>query len=256
MKCAVIISGQPRNVQECYQNIYDNIIEPNNADVFLHAWIDPEMAGKPYIADWVKPEAIIVQKDDPNKYNDIASNPVPENVQDIILSLYKPNQYIFERPKKFEYDPILEERRTGFYEPQNSFSFFYSMYMANQQRLKYQLKNNIIYDKIMRIRFDNIFQKPFLFKDLKTENTITIPAEYNDPKSEGYQPDQMGMSDRWCVADDYAMSRYTELYLHIEDMVKNNEVIVYNELMIGYWVRKKLRLNIERSYHPYYLKRT
>lgn len=39
MKTAVIISGQPRNVQENFHNINEFILKPNNPDVFIHSWI-------------------------------------------------------------------------------------------------------------------------------------------------------------------------------------------------------------------------
>ena len=257
MRYAVQISGQPRNVKECYENIYQNIIEPNNADVFLHTWIDPNIFGKNYIANWVKKEAILVQKDDPNKskYNDIASNPIPHDIKEIVLTLYKPKKYLTEIPKQFEYDKILDSNRAIYLDPQDSLSFFYSMYMANQQRIIYQYENNFLYDKIIRIRFDNIFQKPIILKDINVNGKIFIPPDYNDPKWPDYNPNQIGISDRWCIADNYHMNLYTELYLNIENLVKNNEVIICNELMIGYWIRKKLNIPIERIYHPYYIKR-
>src|SRR6185436_17770941 len=36
MKVAVCLSGQPRYALECFPFIYQHIIEPNNADVFIH----------------------------------------------------------------------------------------------------------------------------------------------------------------------------------------------------------------------------
>lgn len=257
MKCAVQICGQPRNVRECYQNIYNNIILPNEADVFLHSWIDPNMYGKQYIANWVKREAILVQKDDPNKqkYCDIASNPIPSDIDHIMIDLYHPKKFVFEKPKIFNYDKILDNKRSVYLDPQDSLSFFYSVYMSNQQRLLYQYENNFLYDKIIRIRFDNIFEEPLLFKNLDTNNKIYIPPDYNDPKWSDHNPKELGISDRWCIADNYLMNVYTELYLHIENLVKNGETIVCNELMIGYWIRKKMNIPIQRLYHPYYIKR-
>ena len=48
MKVAVCMSGQPRLLEECYGYITKNIIEPNNADVFMHGWYDEESLSKPY----------------------------------------------------------------------------------------------------------------------------------------------------------------------------------------------------------------
>jgi hypothetical protein len=36
MKVAVCLSGQPRNANDTFGFIMNNIIKPNNADVFIH----------------------------------------------------------------------------------------------------------------------------------------------------------------------------------------------------------------------------
>ena len=36
MRVAVCLSGQPRNALITYEYIFQNIIQPNNADVFIH----------------------------------------------------------------------------------------------------------------------------------------------------------------------------------------------------------------------------
>jgi hypothetical protein len=41
-KVAICISGQPREATLCFPFIYENIIKPNNADVFMHMNFDKE----------------------------------------------------------------------------------------------------------------------------------------------------------------------------------------------------------------------
>jgi len=36
MRVALCLSGQPRNALYTFSYIYNNIIKPNNADVFMH----------------------------------------------------------------------------------------------------------------------------------------------------------------------------------------------------------------------------
>lgn len=257
MKSAILISGQPRNVQECYENIYSNIISPNDSDVFIHTWIDENMFGKQYVANWVKKEAILVQKDDPNKdkYCDIASNIIPSNIEDIIIKLYSPKKYLFEKPKLFEYNSVLDRKRAVYLEPQDCLSFFYSMYAANIQRQIYEYQNKIQYDIIMRIRFDTIFNQPINFKLLEDLSYIYVPPEYNDPQLSTHDPHQIGLSDRWSIGNNYNMTRYTQIYPNIENMVINEEAIICNEFLVGYWLQKKLNAPIKRLYFPYYIKR-
>ena len=55
MKTAVCISGQPRFFDVGQHFIYNNIIKPNDCDVFLHAWYDKDKnkPGSPYsCASW------------------------------------------------------------------------------------------------------------------------------------------------------------------------------------------------------------
>ena len=40
MKVALCLSGQPRNALSAFNEIYNNIIEPNNADVFMYLNFD------------------------------------------------------------------------------------------------------------------------------------------------------------------------------------------------------------------------
>jgi hypothetical protein len=42
-KVALCISGQPRSALETFSLIYENIIVPNNADVFIHMNFDSNM---------------------------------------------------------------------------------------------------------------------------------------------------------------------------------------------------------------------
>ena len=49
VKIALCLTGQPRFVGECYQNIYENLIRPNGIeDVFAHIWFNKEMCNKSY----------------------------------------------------------------------------------------------------------------------------------------------------------------------------------------------------------------
>jgi hypothetical protein len=46
MKTAVMFYGLPRYVERTFPKIRDNIINPNNADVFVHTWVDNSIVGK------------------------------------------------------------------------------------------------------------------------------------------------------------------------------------------------------------------
>ena len=48
MKVALIISGQPRFVNECAPYLIQNIVSKYDADVFSHLWFDEKMTKTPY----------------------------------------------------------------------------------------------------------------------------------------------------------------------------------------------------------------
>jgi hypothetical protein len=109
MKYALLISGQPRNVKEAYEGIYTKVIEPNGIkDIFIHSWIDPDMVGKQYVAQWRR-KLLKQQQNEEAEERSVASKVVPSNIDSTILELYNPKVWKFEKPKTFSYDTSVEE---------------------------------------------------------------------------------------------------------------------------------------------------
>ena len=46
MEIAICFSGQPRFLNECYENIHKNLIEGYDVDVYAHGWWDESYKGK------------------------------------------------------------------------------------------------------------------------------------------------------------------------------------------------------------------
>jgi hypothetical protein len=70
MKIALCISGLPRNVEAGFPNILENIIKPNNPDIFIHTW------------------------------------GTDENLKNKIIELYQPKSLVFEEQKPFINDSL------------------------------------------------------------------------------------------------------------------------------------------------------
>jgi len=171
MRVAVCLSGQPRFVEECYPSIYNNIIKPNDADVFIHGWYDEEMLSKPY------------------KYGGNGGwkdKRIEKDIHKKVVDLYEPIDYLFEPQIKFACDKIdfrksilkyqagaLEEcveasedfevycNRLLF----NQTSMFYSIFQANHIKERYSWNNNTHYDVVIRCRFDVKVGDPIIAKD-------------------------------------------------------------------------------------------
>ena len=48
MRIALLLSGQPRFIEEGSEYILKNICEGNNVDTFCHFWMDDGLITKPY----------------------------------------------------------------------------------------------------------------------------------------------------------------------------------------------------------------
>lgn len=83
-RVALCLSGQPRNAIETFSAIYKYIIEPNNADVFIHMNYNPNIK---YIT---------------KSHIDNGKCLYEENIGEKVIELYKPKRYLVEDPKIFK----------------------------------------------------------------------------------------------------------------------------------------------------------
>jgi len=160
MKIALCISGQPRFVENAFPNIYNNIIQPNNPDVFIHCWYDENLIGQNFVNPALYSANNWDYSSDKSKYSD--------NLDKLILDLYKPKKYIFENQKSIKDDTLrLEEILnsharvyTREYFVEMLYSSWYSILKSNMLKEEYRLENNIMYDYVIRMRFDATFNMP------------------------------------------------------------------------------------------------
>ena len=117
-KLALIYSGQPRHLRECYENHHSNFYQPDwDVDVFAHVWYDESWVGA-YFWDQYK---------DRGKWDAELIPFMKEKLQ--------PKALEFEEPKQFESDWSPDPR---FPHPvNNTISMFYSLEKANDLKKKY-----------------------------------------------------------------------------------------------------------------------
>lgn len=236
MKCAVIISGQPRGVLETYTDIQNSLIKPNNADVFLHSWIDKEMEGKAYNANWLVNQG----------QSGIATKPIPKDIDKIILDVYQPKKYLFEPQKIFTYNPAIEKYKAKYLPIQDSFSMLYSLYSAIKLKQYYEIEHSIVYDVVIRIRFGMRFLYPQII-DLSNYicygNLIFVPSGFNGFDHSAFL-NNTSFCDHWTIGNSHMINRLSETFLNIEDLVLNHHCFIQNEDLLGYWMRRKNNINI------------
>jgi len=119
MKNALCISGQPRFYNECYKYLYNNIIKPNNCDVFIHCWCDDEF------------------------------------IKDEIIKLFQPVSWLFEKQKEhLAPEPYGYYKRRAGAPTEVQFSMFYSIKEAMLLKFTHEIKNNFKYENVVKSRFD------------------------------------------------------------------------------------------------------
>lgn len=206
MRVAVCLSGQPRSVRKTFNSIFENIIKINNADVFIHMNYDEN---NPYIE-----KTHLGNKD--CHYT--------ENMINVVRELYKPVSILVEKPCDF-YNPKLKSPLPRTLRIQNDnkhknmsldqterhmlkqmISMFYSIFKCNELKEKYALENGVVYDYVIRLRFDALIRKPlyceFLQKDCIYYQNLG-------------QPDDL-ISDWINVGSNCIMNVYSSIYLNLE----------------------------------------
>lgn len=206
VRVALCISGQPRKALETFPSIFKNIIEPNNADVFIHMNYD---AGIQYIE---------------KAHLDNGTCKYPENIDSKVLNLYKPVRHLIERPKsllnpnldvaeprvesfiKMNKHRIMSTSEMKHHIIKQHLSMWYSIYKCNELKEIYANENGFVYDYVIRLRFDASPSFPL------------ICASYN-PNFIYYQelgqPDNL-ISDWFNFGSNCIMNIYASLYLHSE----------------------------------------
>jgi hypothetical protein len=206
MKVALCISGQPRNALQSFPYIKQNLIEPNQADVFIHMHYDPDN--------------LYMEKSHADKGN----CQLQQGLDTEIIQLYQPKSVLVENPRNFRKPQIQippnrllgskkmnahknwsDEEHTQHMVKQLT-SMYYSIYKANELKEIYANEQGIVYDYVIRIRFDLSPLQPL------------IVSNYN-PHCISYleigQPDQL-ISDWLNFGSNAVMNIYASLYLQMD----------------------------------------
>lgn len=206
MRVAICISGQPRNALEAYPYILNNLIEPNNADVFIHMHFDPEN--------------LYMEKSHADKGN----CELDKTIASTLIDIYKPKRFLVENPRNFQRPNInIAEKRLSRTKEMNRHknwddiqhknytvkqltSMYYSIYKANELKEVYANEHNIVYDYVIRVRFDVAIMQPIICSNLNPNYLHYIELG---------QPDDL-ISDWLNVGSNAVMNVYASLYLNME----------------------------------------
>lgn len=206
MKVALCLSGQPRCALKTFPYILENIIKPNNADVFIHM-------------NWDN-ENLYIDKSHADNGNCL----LEKDIDLKIIELYKPIKYLIEKPKN-SFNPNIKippKRLENFKKMnhskqwtdevhckhmiKNMISMYYSIFKSNELKQTYANENGFVYDYVIRLRFDALPKKKLFCKDYEPDFIYY---------QEIGQPDNL-ISDWVNFGSNSIMNIYSSMYLNLE----------------------------------------
>jgi hypothetical protein len=242
MKVAVLLVGQPRNAIQCSENILKNIILPNNADVFIHTWYDKdnlymEKGEKDRgncicdsqldvkLLEIYKPKAFCIEKQKFNNFNNYGCN------------YYEcPDKYLANVSKDGKNKELtLEEVKLRILK-YTHLSQLYSIFKCNLLKEEYSLENNILYDCVIKVRFDINITSPIICSHYSMDR---IYFQYIG------QPDNL-ISDWFNMGSNEIMNVLASIFLNIKYL--NNYQGYYKSserLPVSLWDTTKCNISPE-----------
>jgi len=180
MRIALCLSGQPRNVRAGWDNLNSTIIQENsNLDIFVHTWWDESYVGTTFENAYAES----LNKTDGPQVEGIMSSIVEEDTIEVIENLYNPREMCVEEPiesfPQSDYKLRRERAPIDMYKDwteryfYNADSMYYSINKCNEIKRKIERSEQIIYDVVIRARFDSWISKKINFKyNILKKNTI------------------------------------------------------------------------------------
>lgn len=235
-KVAILYSGQPRSIEKCWLNHYKNLIETNSdfeIDVIAHFWWDDELENQPIkeILDGEK-----------SKWD--------KKSVDFFKEKWQPRKILLEKPKEFEDHGISRDTVPSpplFDNIQHVLSMFYSIKQANKLKKIVEKENSFVYDFVVRMRTDIIFDGvPIDFSDL--EDNVLYVEKTNCHKEHDVsalaRSSSYAINDLWAVGSSEIMDKYSETFDNYKKLIDDG-CTINAECFLGYSVKNYYRLDIE-----------
>lgn len=213
MKIALCLSGQPRFIDQGYNQLYDKLLSKSSVDCFIHCWWSMDMANKN-----------MNSMNMANPHN--RSYIFKENTLELLQKYYNPISFLTEKHKNFELiDDVYYEQPNKTTSVQ---SMWYSIKMANQLKQQHEKLHNFKYDVVIRSRTDIILHKLCL-EDLTETNCV-----YTD--SVGKNKDFP--NDQFCVSDSESSDYYSSLYDNLINYKNEGFTWFVGERLLKYHMSK------------------
>jgi len=215
-KIAVCFSGQPRTWRNCAETWHNILLQngsSDNVDVFCHIW---DYNTKPNCVD---------NKSQTEKLS-------TKEVQDLIHQL-KPKKVLIESERKFvpfkatqplTYSPFLSQ--------------FYGIMRAARLKKEYEIENNIMYDAVVRARYDSVINSRVSDGYAAIEENTMHGFHFGWD----YTTNRGRMGDILWYADSQTYDIIADYYLNIHTIeskyMKNQDNVFTPEFVFFHYIKK------------------
>lgn len=224
MKIALCLYGQPRDAHNKISSIYENVIAPNECDVFFHAWYDSNN--------------LSIDKMTPGHESRI----IYPGMNKVLIDAYQPKSYEIESQRKFHHKDFkaTEENIEACWPYSKSYDrdtfirhkvfCIYSMWFSIMKSIltkdMYANEKGFVYDAVILSRFDVSPTSKIIISEYDLNNLITRSQPY--PREE--------VSDWFMFSNDSNMNIVGSTFFNLEFLYKkimsNNTKIWTNEAFL------------------------
>ncbi|WGE90850.1 hypothetical protein [Actinobacillus genomosp. 1] len=193
-KVAVCISGICKASLTGLESIYNNIISPLKADVFMHTWdIQQDWAGDARVYNFWSRVFGVKNDELPSKLHDLnfIENEYP-NIYKSLLSSHYSSLNIDTLKSNFIFNELAIENQDNFirvnnidenYQTRNTYNqikMFYGIYKSFELMKNFEKTQNIKYDYVIRIRPDLLITEEFSLEKLAPLNIGELAVSTGD----------------------------------------------------------------------------
>ena len=215
-KAALVYSGQPRNLKDCWENHRKTFMDANpgwEIDVFAHLWFDESWERD---SDWNRLGYAQTEIDSAQQKNIDSAKSIgtlDTDIKSYIGENWKPKAIRFAPPRAFDYRELGVVGGKDPHKANNALSMFYGMEQANKLKREYENAHGFQYDCVVRMRTDIVFlDSPVVFDKYDLEK-INI-RRHMIP---GWQID-----DRFAFANSAAMDKFCAVFSNLHGCARKN----------------------------------
>ena len=218
MRTAVCISGGMKYPEKSLESL--KRFHPNNLKIFIHTWniTDAQSyikntAKNKFLRGWSIEETKERLIEGTKNHLDFLDR---YDYEGIIIESFESKKKDFEDYLKSLTFPLYARHDIGF------ISMAYSIYTCNQLKIRYEKLNDMIFDKVVRMRFDS---------DITTE--IHLDKLIHPLLLEKNTGNYGSLTDQFAIGDSKSMDHYCEMYnnlVHLQHVQFHPSSIVEEHL--------------------------